>query len=78
MILTQEAISSPNNISLSTRETEVLFNMAKGMRNSEIADYLNVSQNTIRVHRRNLYCKLNVKKTAGAIMKGFQLGYLKI
>jgi len=63
---------------LSHRESEILFFVAKGMNSPEISEELNISKNTIRVHRRNLYCKLNVKKTAGAVRKGFELGYLSI
>ena len=63
---------------LSARESEILYFISDGLNNSQIANQLKISINTIRVHRKNLYCKLNVKKSAGAIMKGFRLGYLSI
>ncbi len=65
---------SPNP--LSARESEILFFLSDGLNNSQIANQLKISVNTIRVHRKNIYCKLNVKKSAGAILKGFRLGYL--
>ena len=68
--------SSTVHATLSTRESEVLFMMAKGLKNIEISEELQVSNNTIRVHRRNLYCKLKVRKPAGAVRRGFELGYL--
>ena len=70
--------SSTVNVSLSSRESEVLYMMAKGLKNIEISEELRISNNTIRVHRRNLYCKLNVRKPAGAVRKGFELGYLNV
>lgn len=77
MNLNKNPLSSGNlPYSLSSREAETLFFIASGFNNSQIAEELNISKNTIRVHRRNLYWKLQVKKSAGAIMKGFQLGYL--
>ena len=66
---------SPNP--LSERESEILNLISDGLNNSQIAKRLKVSVNTIRSHRKNLYCKLNVKKATGAIMKGFRLGYLQ-
>lgn len=69
---------SRSHPALSNRESEVLFMLAKGMKNIEISKKLNISSNTIRVHRRNLYCKLNVRKPAGAVMKGFEFGYLSV
>lgn len=47
---------------LTERETDVLFHMAKGLNNKEIAEELFVSVNTVKYHIRNLYEKLNVSK----------------
>jgi len=61
---------------LSKREKEVLYLVALEKNNGEISKLLSISTNTIRAHRRNIYSKLNVSKTAGAVRKGFELGYL--
>lgn len=54
---------------LSKRETEVLKYIAHGYKNSEIADKLFVSQNTIKTHIKNIYLKLDVKNRVEALKK---------
>ncbi len=71
----QEGLSRPH---LSERESQILYLVATGMNNPEISEKLNISKNTIRAHRRNIYSKLNVSKKAGAVRKGFEYGYLSI
>jgi len=61
---------------LSQRESQVLYLVATGLSCKEISEKLAISSNTIRAHRRNIYSKLNVTKTAGAVRKGFEFGYL--
>jgi len=45
----------------------VLKFIAKGYKNSEIAEKLFVSQNTIKTHIKNIYTKLNVRNRVEAI-----------
>ncbi len=78
MTLNQESKENAYVPTLTSRENEVLLHVSKGMKNYQIASELSISEHTVRVHRRNLYCKLKVSKPAGAVMKGFQLGYLSI
>lgn len=59
--------SMPPDIDLSSREIEVLQNIAEGYSNQEIADKLFVSLNTIKTHTNNIYSKLNVKRRTQAI-----------
>ncbi len=54
---------------LSQRELEVLYAMAEGLSNQEIADKLFVSLNTIKTHTSNIYWKLNVQRRTQAIQK---------
>jgi DNA-binding NarL/FixJ family response regulator len=49
---------------LTKREKEVLFYIAEGYTNSQIASKLFISIDTVDSHRKNLYTKLNVKNTA--------------
>ncbi len=52
---------------LSERETEVLFHVAEGMRNREIARALWIAPGTVRKHLDNIYAKLGVhSRTAAA------------
>lgn len=52
---------------LSPREGEVLAHLAKGMTNPEIAAKLDVSENTIRFHLKNIYEKLRVSNRTEAV-----------
>lgn len=52
---------------ISKRELEVLTLMAEGLSNSEIADKLFVSLNTVKTHSAKLFEKLEVKRRTQAI-----------
>jgi len=60
-------VALPEGIELSSREREVLTNIALGYSNQEIADRLFVSLNTVKSHTNNIYSKLNVKRRTQAI-----------
>lgn len=49
---------------LTRREREVLFLIAEGNTNPEIAEKLFISADTVNSHRKNLLAKLEVKNTA--------------
>ncbi len=53
-----------NNI-LSSRETDILKQVARGNANKEIADNLHISINTVITHRKNITEKLGIKTIAG-------------
>lgn len=61
---------------LSERELDVLQHVAKGLTNREIAARLYLSLNTIKVHTRNIYGKLNVHNRTQAIAQARELGLL--
>ena len=46
--------------SLTTREREILILIASGINNSQIADNLNISRNTVKTHLYNIYNKIKV------------------
>ncbi|MGG5174838.1 LuxR C-terminal-related transcriptional regulator [Pseudarthrobacter sp. J1763] len=52
---------------LAAREMEVLQHMAAGKRNRSIASALNISENTVKFHVRNLFKKLDVRSRTEAI-----------
>ena len=49
---------------LTRREKEILTHIAEGLTNSQIAEKLFISTDTVDTHRKNLHAKLNVKNTA--------------
>jgi LuxR family maltose regulon positive regulatory protein len=61
---------------LSERELEVLYLIAAGLSNSEIADKLFISLNTVKTHLKNIYGKLNVKSRTQAVARAKELGLL--
>jgi DNA-binding NarL/FixJ family response regulator len=63
---------------LTTRELEVLQLIADGHSNKAIADQLNLSVNTIAVHRANIMDALGIHKTAELIVYAIRNGLVNI
>ncbi|WP_064723500.1 helix-turn-helix domain-containing protein [Paenarthrobacter nicotinovorans] len=59
---------------LATRELEVLQALAAGQRNRAIAAELNISENTVKFHLRNLFRKLDVRSRTEAIALAHSAG----
>ncbi len=53
--------------SLTKREKEILSLIANGSTNSEIADVMFISKNTVRTHRNRIYHKLSIKNMRDVI-----------
>ena len=62
-------VAEDTNITLTTRETEVLGQLSTGIKYEQIADNLNISQGTVRKHIENIYTKLQVCNKLEAIHK---------
>lgn len=65
-IASQKKSGPENKSRLSSREEEVLKDLANGLTNFEIAANLNLSENTIRFHLKNIYEKLQVNNRTEA------------
>jgi len=63
---------------LTQRETDVLRLVMKGFRNKEIAAHLSVSEETVQVHLKNAFIKLNVHDRTAAVYVALQRGILHI
>lgn len=59
----------PDDLKLSKRETEILELLCEGLANKEIADRLDISVETVRVHLKHVYEKLHVRSRTEAAMK---------
>ena len=61
----------------SSRELEVLYQIAQGKTSREIAAALFVSDNTIEAHRKALFQKLGAVNAVDLIVKAVDKGYIK-
>jgi DNA-binding NarL/FixJ family response regulator len=66
------------NTDLSERETEVLYQICKGLSNQEIADELHISKRTVDKHRENILSKSGTKNTAGLVMYAIKNGVVEV
>jgi DNA-binding NarL/FixJ family response regulator len=67
----QQKTAKSETEALTRREHEILTLLAKGFLYKEIADQLQISVNTVRVHVQKVYEKLHVHSRSQAIMRFF-------
>jgi DNA-binding NarL/FixJ family response regulator len=72
------ALKGDRDSKLTARELEVLQLIADGHSNKAIADQLNLSANTIAVHRANIMDALGIHKTAELIVYAIRNGLVNI
>jgi len=65
------------NNDLSEREIEILKLVSQGMSNKEIAAQLYISINTVKVHMRNIFEKINVFSRTEATLFAIEQGIIK-
>ena len=59
---------------LTTRELELLHLISEGLTNREIGQRLLLSEETVKVHMRHLYARLQARSRAHAVAIGFRRG----
>ncbi|MDE6560086.1 MAG: response regulator transcription factor [Muribaculaceae bacterium] len=69
--------ASDNSLHPSSRELEVLCQIAQGKTSREIAASMYVTENTIEAHRKALLSKIGAVNVADLIVKSIHKGYLK-
>jgi DNA-binding NarL/FixJ family response regulator len=63
---------------LSAREIEVVALMAEGLHNKEIATRLGISHETVRLHAKNIFAKLDVPDRTAAVTEALRRGIIHI
>ena len=63
---------------LTTRESETLQLIARGLRNKEIAADLGISEETVKVHIKNVFGKLQVRDRTAAVSAALQRGIIHV
>lgn len=65
-------------VPLSPRELDVLKLVAQGLRNKEIGAKLNISEDTVKIHVKNIFSKLNVIDRTQAVVQASQRGFIRL
>ncbi len=65
-------------IALSERELQVLRLIAKGLRNKEIGAALNIAEDTVKIHIKNIFGKMNVIDRTQAVVSASQRGIIRL
>jgi DNA-binding CsgD family transcriptional regulator len=63
---------------LSAREMDVLKLIAKGLRNKEIGAELKIAEDTVKIHIKNIFGKLQVHDRTRAVVTASQLGIIHL
>jgi two-component system, NarL family, response regulator len=63
---------------LTPREVQVLQLVSQGKRNKEIASLLDISEETVPVHLKNIFTKLNVSERTSAVNVALRRGIVHI
>lgn len=69
-------VRQPNSVTLSTREVEVLNQVAKGRTNADIGRQLHISEATVKTHLLRAFNKLGVSDRTAAVTTAMSLGLL--
>jgi DNA-binding NarL/FixJ family response regulator len=69
-------VRRPTSVTLSTREVEVLGQVAKGKSNAEIGRELHISEATVKTHLLRAFNKLGVSDRTAAVTTAMSLGLL--
>lgn len=63
---------------LTPRETEILRGIAKGFTYAELAEWLNISRQTVPVHIKNIYRKLAANNRSEAVYEASKRGLIRL
>lgn len=74
----QQALKGERNAGLTPREMEILQLICDGKSNKEIANQLELSANTVAVHRANIMDALGIHKTAELVVYAIRNGLVNV
>ena len=75
--LAPEASDDARLASLSAREREVLFDLATGLTNGEIAGHLTLSESTIKTHVSRVLAKIGARDRVHAVIIAYDAGLVR-
>ena len=67
-----------DSVSVTRREKEILRALAEGLAQKEIAEKLYIAQATVNTHIQNIYDKLNVRNSVGAVVEALRKGIIDL
>ena len=73
-----EVLKGERGSGLTARELEILQHIVAGKSNKEIASDLNLSVNTVSVHRANIMDRLGIHKTAELVVYAIRYGLVNL
>lgn len=73
-----ESLKGERGTGLTARELEILQHIVAGKSNKEIASDLNLSVNTVSVHRANIMDRLGIHKTAELVVYAIRNGLVNL
>ena len=65
-------------IALSERELQVLKLIAKGLRNKEIGAALDIAEDTVKIHIKNIFFKMKVIDRTQAVVSASERGIIRL
>ena len=74
----QESLKGERNFGLTPREVEILQLICEGKSNKKIATQLELSANTVAVHRANIMDALGIHKTAELVVYAIRHGLVNV
>jgi DNA-binding NarL/FixJ family response regulator len=74
----EQALKGERNAGLTPREVEILQLICDGKSNKEIANQLELSANTVAVHRANIMDALGIHKTAELVVYAIRNGLVNV
>jgi DNA-binding NarL/FixJ family response regulator len=73
-----ESLKGEREAGLTSRELEILQHIVAGKSNKEIASELDLSVNTVSVHRANIMDRLGIHKTAELVVYAIRNGLVNL